>query len=216
MSEQAARRYILRSNLHPCMRHYLFISSSTYANAALTQGSTVSLQLLYSKREWYSCYLGSGRQCVRSTCPGLYLNDVDLTNCWGEVFQIYRKDGPGFVRVGDIVGFHYPRQSGNWLSLWECNGRTLPCPGTPTSANGFSSDNAWFQCWGEVFRIYARGKSNGEVITSNDNVFIYHIAYNQFLSFVEGTPKCATCPGPAPPTQDKYEPCWGENFEIWH
>ena len=137
MSEQAARRYI---KIQPASVHaplFIHLFFYTYANAALTQGSTVSLQLLYSKREWYSCYLGSGRQCVRSTCPGLYLNDVDLTNCWGEVFQIYRKDGPGFVRVGDIVGFHYPRQSGNWLSLWECNGRTLPCPGTPTSANGF-------------------------------------------------------------------------------
>ena len=182
----------------------------------ISHGNNVSLQLLYSKRDWLSCYPGGGNQCLRAQCPGLYLNDTKVENCWGEVFQIYRRNGPGQVLVGDVVAFHYFHQIGYWFSLYECNGRALPCPGIPTVANGMSSSSAWTSCWGEVFVIYAKDKAIGDVVTSNDNVFLYHPGYDQYVSFVGSNPTCAPCPGAVrPPGFDKYDGCWGENFEIW-
>ena len=40
----------------------------------------------------------------------MQMTGSDWTNCWGEVFRIYRMSGPGNVRVGDVVGIYYPRE----------------------------------------------------------------------------------------------------------
>ena len=90
----------------------------------------------------------------------------DWTVCWGEVFQIYRAAGSGRVRAGDIVGFYYPHQPGHWLGCPGANCAKFDCPGFPTSAHGFASVDHWIRYWGEVFRVYANGKSYGTVINS--------------------------------------------------
>ena len=43
---------------------------------------------------------------------GSYFDPVDYHKCVGLVFQIYRAAGAGQVKIGDDVGFYYPKYSG--------------------------------------------------------------------------------------------------------
>ena len=179
---------------------------------ALEQGSTVALQSLYSKRNWLGC---SGETCVKDTCPGLYMEGSDWDNCPAYVYQIYRRNGPGAVHVGDFIGLYYPPGS-NWFSMAGGTGHRNPCPGTPTSADGFESVDRWVRCYGEVFRIYARGKSSGDVINEHDAIFLFYERDNEWVGFDGDTAEHRACPGTVrPPPSAKYEECWGEVFEVW-
>ena len=88
----------------------------------------------------------------------------DWVNCTGAIFRIYRASGKGAVRSGDLVGIYYTRTS--WLS---CVGRNTDCgkskcPGSPTSQDGFENRDKWYECPGNVFRIYAKGKESNVTI----------------------------------------------------
>ena len=146
------------------------------------------------------------------------MDKPDWKNCWGEVFQIFRKkagNGHGYVRVGDTVGIYY-RRSKTWFG---CAGRYCGwagCPGKPTYAHGFNKPAKWNQCWGEVFKIYARGRSVGSIIRPNDSIMLYYPREKKFVGQVGNHPDKRTCPGPKlPPPANKYDRCWGEVFEIW-
>lgn len=193
-----------------------FSDKPAVTRLALNHGSTVFLQLKYSKRNWVSCFNGGEENCIKATCPGLYLTTPSVSACSGGSFQVYRKNGPGQIHVDDVVAFHYPRQSGSWLSLFNCVGHLNPCPGAPTVLYGMSSDDTWSRCWGEVFKIYAKDKAVGQVITSNDDVFLYYPGGDTYFSFGGANPSCTGCPGTVrPPDAAKYNSCWGENLEIW-
>lgn len=141
----------------------------------------------------------------------------DWTNCWGEVFHIYRMNGPGSVTVGDVIGLFYPRE-GNWFSMAGGVGHKNPCPGSPTNASGFENEDNWFHCWGEVFRIYARGKSIGQIITDHDHITLFFIqSKTKWVGLVdELDADLRTCPGTVrPPPDENYDICWGEIFELW-
>ena len=144
----------------------------------------------------------------------------DWTRCWGEVFQIYAKKGRGAIRVGDVFGLHYPREHGKWFSLSGGYGHKHPCPGPPNIFTGFANKYKWFQCWGEVFKIFARGydgkvKSYGEVIKEHDVIMLCYIRQNKFVGFFD-IPDLRTCPGPVfPPPAHKYDGCWGEVAKLW-
>ena len=179
---------------------------------ALKQGSTVALQSLYSKRNWLGC---SGETCVKDTCPGLYMEGIDWDNCPADVYQIYRRNGPGTVNVGDTIGLHHP-SGGQWFSAFGGTGHRNPCPGTPTTGHGFKAADRWVRCFGEVFRIYARGKSSGDVINEHDAIFLFYEKDNEWVGFDGDTAEHRTCPGKVrPPISSKYDECWGEVFEVW-
>ena len=59
-----------------------------------------------------------------------------------------------------------------------------PCPGTPTSAHGFANQDKWLICFGEVFRIYAKGKSIGQAIRDHDDIFLYYVNANKWVGLV--------------------------------
>ena len=139
----------------------------------------------------------------------------DWTRCWGEVFRIYRKSGPGAVRVGDTIGIYYPREPGKWFGCPHRFCGKLTCPGIPHKQHGFSSPKKWRICGGEVFRIYARGKRLRALINSRDHVFLYYPNGRKWVGLVSRKPDLRTCPGRVfPPPMNKYDRCWGEVFEL--
>jgi len=140
----------------------------------------------------------------------------DWTNCWGEVFQIYRASGPGTVKVGDLVGIYYPRERGRWLGCPTEKCGKATCPGIPTIAYGFQNRENWLRCYGEVFKIYARGKSLGSAITAHDPVLLFYIQDQNWVGLDTTYVLHHTCPGTVrPPPSNKYDQCWGEVMEIW-
>lgn len=186
-----------------------------YNYAAITHGTTIALQVVFMKMTYLSC---RSRNCNRYSCPHLYMDKGDWTNCYGEVFEIYRRKGAGLVRVGDDIGLYYPRESGKWFGCAgsKCNKAT--CPGKHSCNNGFSTPDRWNVCWGEVFKIYARGKLNGEVIRVHDHILLYYPRAKNWIgvSGRGGYAEHRTCPGGRlPPPADKFDRCWGEIFELW-
>ena len=139
----------------------------------------------------------------------------DWEDCPADVYQIYRRNGPGSVRVGNVIGLYHPH-NGHWFSMFDGTGHRDPCPGTPTSADGFESADKWEACSGEVFRIYARGKSNRDVINEHDAIFLFYARDNKWVGLDADTAEHRTCPGTVrPPPSAKYDVCWGEVFEVW-
>jgi len=88
---------------------------------------------------------------------------TDWTKCWGEVFRIYRHDGPGHVYNGDRVALYYPRQRGRWLGCSGSKCKIAKCPGIPHHIYGFADTSKWSRCYGEVFQIYTKNKGNSQL-----------------------------------------------------
>lgn len=178
----------------------------------VTHGATIALQPLYQKLMWLGC---AGNPCGKAGCPRLFMEGDDWNRCWGEVFQIYRASGPGSVKVGDVVGIYFPRGRA-WFAMSGGRGHKEGCPGAPSTRYGFATQDKWRQCWGEVFQIYAKGKSVGDPIQNHDAVTIYYIHEKTWVGLVQNHPDRRGCPGQArPPPLDKYDGCWGEIFELW-
>ena len=143
------------------------------------------------------------------------MDGIDWNNCPADVYQIYRFRGLGSVRVGDIIGLYYP-PGRNWFSMAGGTGHGASCPGTPTSAYGFADEDKWLRCYGEVFRIYARGKSSGAVIKEHDEIFLFYLNDNNWVGLVRNFADHRDCPGTVrPPPAANYDACWGEVFEVW-
>ena len=131
------------------------------------------------------------------------------------MFQIYRAAGPGAVQVGDLVGLHYPHQPGHWLGCAGNQCGKATCPGSPTTAYGFSSDERWFTCYGEVFRIYAKEKNVGDTINAGDLIMLYYLNGVLWVSQGTGSTIKASCPGTSrPPPFTKFDRCPYEGFTI--
>ena len=144
----------------------------------------------------------------------------DWNNCWGEVFQIYRLGGQGNVIVGDLIGLHYQRVRGQWFSLNAGKSHKSNCPGPPNLSTGFSHYNKWFDCYGDIFKIFAQGidgrvKGNDETIVEHDIIMLYAMKERKYISFSD-VPHLQTCPGNFfPPPAHTYDGCWGEVAELW-
>ena len=176
---------------------------------AIRQGDTIALQT-HTKERWLAC---SGDVCSTSDCPGAIFEGADWNRCWGEVFQIYRPT-PGEIRSGDLIGIHFPRQHGNWLGCSGHHCKKTSCPGHPSTRYGFSRGDRWYQCYGEVYRIFAYRKSRGAIINSGDDIMLYFIVARRWVDG-EGTVQAINdCPGYEPPRQDKFDHCAHELFTI--
>ena len=161
---------------------------------------------------WLSCW---EHTCDRKTCPGVYITEADKMGCRGERFRIYRASGPGIVRAGDLIGIYYPYGS-SWLGCAGSECVRASCPGTLSTTYGFQDIERWYRCYGEVFKIYARGKGIGDAIEEHDHVSLFHLQQQKWLSMTETIATISSCPGSVRPrTIGNYERCWGETFEIW-
>ena len=181
--------------------------------AGISNGDTVALQT-FVRNYWLSGYLTSWS---RQSCPRMQMSGTDWTACWGEVFTIYRASGPGQVCVGDLIGIYYPRSPGYWMG---CTGGTCPrssCPGQPTTAHGFGSEENWYTCCSEVFKVYASGKANGDVISSGDDIMLYNLDLGRWVAQdVSTCTTTTTCAGiTRPPPVAKFDECHKETFKIW-
>ena len=115
------------------------------------------------------------------------MEEIDYsTRCWGEVFRIYRSNGLGAVRVGDLVGIYYPLQ-GVWMGCGSSSCYKRSCPGNPTNTHGFSNAEKWYHCTGEVYKIYARGKRNGDIILEKDDISLYFLNGRDWVSHWDRT-----------------------------
>jgi hypothetical protein len=180
---------------------------------AIRHGDTVAFKT-YTRHHWLSC----GRSyCSWSGCPRMYMAGNDWNSCGGEVFRIYRAGGHGTVRVGDLVGIYYPQQRGHWMGCSGNECRKSLCPGYPTIAHGFASQEKWYVCSGEVFKIYARGKPSGAIIDTTDDVSFYYL--NRGLWVSQGydihTMKQPCLGTSRPPASHIYDGCAHEIFKIW-
>ena len=182
------------------------------SHTALNHGDTVALQT-YVRNYWLSC---SPPSCFRHGCPRMLMRGTDWTFCFGEVFRIYRASGSGLVRVGDLVGLYYPHQSGRWLGCRGVNCAKDTCPGQPTTTHGFASHEHWYRCWGEVFIIYSKGKSDGTIINDGDDIMLYYLHDEIWVAQGDGNTQKLPCAGTArPPSLSKFDACTLETFTIW-
>ena len=162
------------------------------------------------KLQWFACQ--NTDSCVWSgyaSNAGLYLFNTDpITN-----FVVYRRNGPGKVVVGDVIALHYPKDSGKWFSMLACKPHLSACPGVPSSADGMSSEESWFMCSGEAFKIYARNKTLGDVIVANDDVKLYYLGEGKMVN-IWGTPSCNNPVNPPrPPPSNSYN--YDDTLEIY-
>ncbi len=110
----------------------------------------------------------------------------------------------------------YPREQ-NWFGCYNTDCKKSSSPGSPTTANGFSTNNKWHMCLGEVFRIYARGKTEDDEITTDDDIVLYYPLGDRwvFLGY-DGNARKSTCLGTEhPPPTSTYDGCAYETFKIW-
>ncbi len=181
-------------------------------SGVIASGNTIALQT-FVKDQYFSC---AGRVCARSGCPRAHMDKNDWNRCTGEVFRIYRKSGRGAVRVHDLVGLYYPRESGRWLGCAGNKCGKAPCPGQPTRHYGFNHRNKWNGCWGEVFRIYAKGKKRHAVVNSDDEISLYYVRGKAWVSQgFHQTVKRGCLGNSLPPSVSKYDGCAHETFTIW-
>ena len=146
----------------------------------------------------------------------MHMTGSDWTNCWGEVFRIYRAGGPGQICVGDIVGLYYPRLAGHWLGCTGSTCQKSSCPGQPTTTYGFALEEQWYTCCSEVFKIYAYGKNISAVINSGDDIMLYNLDQGRWVAQGEGSATTTTCAGTSrPPSTATLDLCHQETFTIW-
>lgn len=166
------------------------------------------------KNRYLSCPSSGSGYCSTSTCPGMNMDTTDWTKCAANVFRIYHSNGPGVIRVGDYVAFYFPRAR-KWFSMYKTRGRLqIQCPGNPHSIYGFHRKDSWQYCGAEVFRIHAEGKSNGQVIETEDTITLYFAPAKQYLRLDTSNPSVSGCPGKCPPNPAAYDKCAGEVFKI--
>ena len=158
---------------------------------------------------WLSC---SDDVCDLRSCPynGHYIKS--LTACKGELFRILVENG-GTVESGEKVRFFI--ETRKWLGCPlndRCDKKT--CPGT------FSQGAKFNRCGGEDFRIYARGRTNGETVLNGDLVMIHLPAFGSKYISIQGYNESSDtsmnyCPGKVPPSYDDFTTCSNNVFRIY-
>ena len=164
---------------------------------------------------WLGCLSGL---CKGAICPGLFFEGGDWKACFGEVYRIVRPRGAGHILTGDFVGLYFPRGS-NWFSALAGRGHRANCPGTFNQEYGFTSLEKWFECGGEVFQVFAKGKGYGETITDQDTLSFYYTldrTYVQFLTDKVVTSQCMLEKSDftQPPSNEAFDRCFNDSVEI--
>ena len=171
----------------------------------------LKLQFLGANNAWLGC---PASRCDLRTCPSN--NHLDFTGrCWGEEFQIIgegTKNNP--IKSGQQIRLRYLREANRWMGCAAgsyCDKR--PCPSNTAQGTNFNDG-----CWGETFTIYARGKTNGQIIYNGDAVMLYYARTNTYVS-IQGEDygddtSLNFCPGVVPPPNLSYAICSKNAFRI--
>ena len=167
-----------------------------------------------AKNSWLGC-AGFNDECGSATCPSSNDNYRHFERCYGEVFQII---GEGTIhspiKSGQKIRLRYLHEHNKWMSCSNSNhcGKGT-CPGTSSQGSNFS------RCYKEIFRIYSRGKRNGEVVNNNDVVMLYSEYVHNYVYIQgehNGSPSSLNfCPGVYPPAYLSYAICSKNAFRIY-
>ena len=174
------------------------------------------LQFLGAKHAW----LGSGSSdniFDLRTCPTWNKNYRYFDRCLGGVFQIIGKGATSQsrqIKSGQLIRLRYINEHNTWMGCPfnnSCDKRT--CPGTNIQASNFT------MCYGEIFIIYARGKTNGQTIYNGDVVMLYYYVGGKYVS-IQGQnwgddTSLDFCPGKTPPAYLSYGICSKNTFRIY-
>ena len=175
------------------------------------------LQFLGAKVGWLGSHTASGGgTCFLATCPSHGNNYRYFDGrCSGEEYQII---GEGTthspIKSGQRIRLRFLYEHNTWVKYLEskqCG--TGTCSGTTAQGINFN------RCPAEMFRIYARGKRNGEVVYNNDVVMLYN-EYSCKYVHIEGQKNADPvdfnfCPGITPPAYLSYGICSKNVFRIY-
>ena len=147
-------------------------------------------------------------------CPSVH-DYRDFKKCGGEIFQIIGEGATqNPIKSGQRIRLRYLGAEKGWLGCpAETHCERKACPGTTVQASDFN------RCGGEIFRIYARGKTNGQIIYDGDVVMLYYPVTGKSVSIQgqkegDGT-SLNFCPGVPPPAYLSYGICSKNVFRIY-
>ena len=169
------------------------------------------LQFLGAKNAWLGC---PHSVCDLRKCPSTNNNYANFGVCGGEQFQIINDGTQGSsVKSGQQIRLRSLTGSNYWMGCPlnnRCDRR--PCPGAIVKARNFSD------CGGEILRMYARGKTDGQIIYNGDIVMLYY--YTGMYVSIQGEKEgddtsLNTCPGPTPLSYFSYGLCSKNAFRIY-
>lgn len=121
--------------------------------------------------------------------------------------------GGGAILSGDYVGLYYPAES-TWFSMYYGYGHKNSCPGTPTYDYGFSYSYQWQYCGGEVFRVFAEGRNDGDYIYDQDTIAFYYVYGGYFVGFQPYWPTPSGCMYYCPPYYYEFDWCYYDSVEL--
>ena len=163
------------------------------------------------KDGWLSCL---DSKCDLRSCSVTKYQYFD-GQCHGEEFQIISNDtNYSTIKSGQEIRLRYLHELRTWMT---CSGNThcskTTCPGTSAQGSDFN------RCKGDLFRIYAQGKTNGEVIYNGDVVMLYYIRFGKYV-YIRGEyngddTSLSFCPGTAPPAYLSFGLCSKTVFRIY-
>ena len=162
------------------------------------------LQFLGARNAWLGC---PGSVCDLRMCPSNSNSYKNFGTCGGEKFQIISDGTQGSpIKSGQRIRLRYLVEHNSWMGCPasnRCDKR--PCPGTSLQGKDFN------RCGGEIFRIYARGRTDGQTIYNGDVVMLYYIYTGRYVSIQgqnEGDDTSLNfCPGVTPPAYLSYGIC---------
>ena len=175
------------------------------------------LQFLGARNAWLGCPDTANGICDLRTCPSDNDNYRHFGRCWGALFQIIGEGTHGSaIKSGQQIRLRYLHEHNSWMSCSannHCNKRT--CPGTTAQGSDFRNS----RCWGEIFRIYARGRTNEQTIYNGDVVMLYYGPAGKYVT-IEGQnyaddTSLNFCPGVTPPAYLSYGICSKNAFRIY-
>ena len=173
------------------------------------------MQFLGAKNAWLGC---PASVCDLRMCPSGNNNYRYFDGrCYGEEFQIIGEGTHGSaIKSGQRIRLRYLRDHNAWMGCpanTYCDKRT--CPGTTAAGTVFTNN----RCWGEVLKIYARGRADGQIIYNGDLVMLYYAWGGKYVSIqgqFEGNDTSLNfCPGEVPPAYLSYGICSKNVFRIY-
>ena len=171
------------------------------------------LKFLGAKGVWLGC---AGSRCGSANCPSQHYNYYRYFDerCYGERFQIIGKGtNHSPIKSGQQVRLRYLKEHNTWVSYRSGYCKKGTCSGTTSQGSNFN------RCHTEIFRIYARGRRNGEVVYNDDVIMLYSDSANKYVS-IQGensgdTASFNFCPGVTPPAYLSYGICSKNAFHIY-
>jgi len=146
-------------------------------------------------------------------CPS-YNQYQNFHICIGELFQIFGEGTPyNLIKSGQQIRLKYGHPD---LLYWVGCASNNHCNRSDCIT---VQGNKFIRCKDQIFRIYARGRENGDVVLNGDVVMLYYVHGGKYISIQgqnEGNHTSLNfCPGMAPPAYLSYGICSKNAFRVY-